>query len=821
MAEGGHDVDIAMLDADTPTYPGMSPLAQELVMLARLGGALPPAVAVGVAELDRLPDAVAALEAATGLRLDDPHAPLLLSVRSSFGHLRPGNRAVVDIGITSGTLAGVAARLGDERAAHDARRRFLERYGSVVCGLPDATFVPARAAAADLVGTDHLPVDALRHVCNRHEEQIEASGGLPVSSLERLRRIIEALSDRFVGPRPAGGAAVQPDHDGEVVLQAMAHGLPASGSTFVSSRDPASGATVAHAPGVADLLRLAEVERRDAYELDLVTAPSGEATIIGGRVAARSGTAAFRIAHDLVADGEIALTRAEAIGRITADHVEQILHPTFDEGDAPEPVTSGLGASPGAAAGAVAFSSDDAARRAAGGESVILVAQETSPEDMHGMEAAAGILTTRGGLASHAAVVARGWGTPAVCGAEEIQIGDETMSINGQLVRAGDQLSIDGSTGAVYLGSLTMTSTEPRPEFGTMLEWADEIRAGKLTVRANADTGADATAARGFGAEGIGLCRTEHMFLAEDRLPIMRQMILAATPGKEKMALARLRLAQRDDFVALLEAMDGLPVTVRLLDPPLHEFLPDLEELVVADARGELDAAGQDLLAAARVWHEQNPMIGTRGVRLAWLKPGLYEMQVTALVDAVNQRLAAGGDPHVEVMIPLTVSGPELEGARGWVEDALAAGDIEPGRITIGTMVETPRAALRAAELAEHADFFSFGTNDLTQLTFGFSRDDVESRLMGRYLDEGLIEANPFEHLDEAGVGDLVRQAAEAGRAAKPGLKLGVCGEHGGDPASIAFLYRCGLDYVSCSPYRVPVARLAAAQAVLASASAE
>jgi pyruvate, orthophosphate dikinase len=395
-------------------------------------------------------------------------------------------------------------------------------------------------------------------------------------------------------------------------------------------------------------------------------------------------------------------------------------------------------------------------------------------------------------------------------------LGDNMMMVAGAdgttMVRAGDELSIDGSTGAVYLGALETTSAEPPAEFDVVLGWADEVRAGHLEVRANADTAADAATARANGAEGIGLCRTEHMFLTEDRLPIMRQMILAATPAKEKMALTRLRLAQRDDFVSLLAAMDGLPVTVRLLDPPLHEFLPDLEELAVAQAKGQLDAAGQELLAAARTWHEQNPMIGTRGVRLGWLKPGLYEMQVTALVEAVAERVAAGGDPQVEVMIPLTVTGPELAGARRWIERALGSAE---KRITIGTMIETPRAAQVAGELAEHVDFFSFGTNDLTQLTFGFSRDDVESRLMGLYLDEGLLEANPFEHLDTVGVGALVAAAAQAGRDVKPGLKLGVCGEHGGDPASIAFLLGVGLDYVSCSPYRVPVARLAAAQAVL------
>jgi pyruvate,orthophosphate dikinase len=447
------------------------------------------------------------------------------------------------------------------------------------------------------------------------------------------------------------------------------------------------------------------------------------------------------------------------------------------------------------------------------------VAQETSPEDVHGMEVAAGILTSRGGLASHAAVVARGWGTPAVCGAEEVVIGDEMFVVGDTMVAKGDRISIDGSTGIVMLGEASTSSAEPPAEFEEILGWADEIRAGRLAVRANADTGADAAQARTFGAEGIGLCRTEHMFLAKDRLPIVRDMILATSPARERAALTRLRLAQRDDFLPILEAMDGLPVTVRLLDPPLHEFLPDLDELLVADAKGELDEAGAQLLAAARAWSEQNPMIGTRGVRLGWLKPGLYEMQVRALVEAVAERVAAGGDPVVEVMIPLTVSAPELAGARGWIDDALAGDGSEAGRITVGTMIETPRAALVAGSLASHADFFSFGTNDLTQLTYGFSRDDVETSIMGLYLENDLLPSNPFEHLDIEAVAELVNIGAERGRATKPGLKLGICGEHGGDPQSIAVCLAAGLDYVSCSPYRVPVARLAAAQAVISERS--
>ncbi|MDQ3574619.1 MAG: PEP-utilizing enzyme, partial [Actinomycetota bacterium] len=452
-------------------------------------------------------------------------------------------------------------------------------------------------------------------------------------------------------------------------------------------------------------------------------------------------------------------------------------------------------------------------------EKVILVRSETSPEDVHGMIVAQGILTARGGLVSHAAVVARGWGKPAVVGAESVRIKGKSFTSAGVTVNQGDTLSIDGSTGQVVLGEVQLTVAEPPPQFALVLAWADEIREGRMAVRANADTGPDAKNARDFGAEGIGLCRTEHMFLGEERLPVVREMILAETPQQEEAALERLREAQKADFVEILEAMDGLPVTVRLLDPPLHEFLPRTEELAIKAATHGLSDEERDLFRAAETWHEFNPMLGTRGVRLGVIKPGLYAMQVRALMEAAADRVKAGGKPVVEVMIPLTVTREELGLARGWAVDAIAEatrGVEEPLDVKIGTMIETPRAALRADEIAEEADFFSFGTNDLTQMTFGFSRDDVEGRMMVAYLEQGLLKRNPFETIDQTGVGELVRVGAERGRRTRPDIKLGVCGEHGGDPESIALFADAGLDYVSCSPFRVPIARLAAAQAVLA-----
>jgi pyruvate,orthophosphate dikinase len=484
-------------------------------------------------------------------------------------------------------------------------------------------------------------------------------------------------------------------------------------------------------------------------------------------------------------------------------------------------LTKGLAASPGAAVGKAVFTADEAADAAEQGEKVILVRNETSPEDVHGMAAAEGILTARGGLVSHAAVVARGWGKPAVCGAEAVRISGDAFTVGDVMVRKGDVISIDGTTGEVVLGEVGLIAGETPAEFDTVLGWADEIRSSgrAFGVRANADTGADAAKAKELGAEGIGLCRTEHMFLGEDRLPVVRAMILADTPEEEESALARLLEVQRQDFIEVLEAMDGLPVTVRLLDPPLHEFLPDVEELAVKEALSGLGDEERELLAAARAWREANPMLGTRGVRLGVVKPGLYAMQVRALVEAAAARVAAGGRPVVEIMIPLTITREELALAREWVEEAIGASDAETGdmAITIGTMVETPRAAVRADELAEAADFFSFGTNDLTQMTFGFSRDDVEGRIMSTYLELGLLPRNPFETIDVAGVGALVRLGVERGRATRPDIKLGVCGEHGGDAESVIFFYDVGLDYVSCSPFRVPIARLAAAQAVIGS----
>lgn len=479
----------------------------------------------------------------------------------------------------------------------------------------------------------------------------------------------------------------------------------------------------------------------------------------------------------------------EAVLSVDCKDVEAVLHGQMDI--TAEPFAKGLGASPGAASGRVYFTADDAADAYDRGEDIILVAVETSPEDVHGMELAEGILTTRGGLASHAAVVARGWGKPAVCGASDIEIVDKSLVSGDTTVYEGQLISIDGTTGLIFVGAGAVVASDPPPELEVILRLADQVRQSKLAVRANADNGVDAAKARAFGAEGIGLCRTEHMFLG-DRLPALRRVITASNDAQEAAGLAALLELQQKDFEEIFEAMDGLPVTIRLLDAPLHEFCPDIETLV-----------------------EVNPMLGTRGVRLGILRPQIFKMQVQAVLGAVSARLRAGGDPQPEIMVPLIINQHELALVRGWILDEIDAAGLAYLEIPIGAMLETPRAVLSAADIAGHADFFSFGTNDLTQMTFGFSRDDVEASMMAHYLEHDLLPCNPFQTLDSV-VFAQVKAAAEGCRSANKNFKLGVCGEHGGDPASIAKFYEAGLDYVSCSPYRVPVARLAAAQAIAA-----
>jgi pyruvate,orthophosphate dikinase len=807
------------------------------------------------------------LERAMGKKLGNPDDPLLVSVRSGAKFSMPGMMdTVLNLGLNDQSVKGLADQTSDERFAFDSYRRFVSMYGRIVLGIDGARFDDPYDEAREASGSgrdSEIPAEALRSLVEQYKAVVEDETGqpFPQDPVDQLRGAIEAVFGSWNGARAVAYRVrerIPHDLGTAVTVQTMVFGNrdAQSGTGVGFTRDPATGAQGEYGDflinaqgedvvaGIRKTLPLAalreefpaifkelmtifrslEAHYRDMCDTEF-TIEQGKLWMLQTRVGKRTGRAALRMAVDMTRQRSWKITRAEAVTRVTADHLDQVLHPQFAH--APETLlTKGLPASPGAAVGRVYFDAQSAIAAAGRGEDVILVRSETSPEDVAGMIAAQGILTARGGLVSHAAVVARGWGKPAVVGAEEVQLRPKSFRVGEIVVAEGDVISIDGASGEVALAEVEMTTAEPPEEFETILDWADKIRRGRLTVRTNADNGPDATNARQFGAEGIGLCRTEHMFLAEDRLPIMRAMILADTDAEEAEALEKLRVAQKTDFLEILEAMDGLPVNVRLLDPPLHEFLPPTDELELKAATTGLDDAEERLLAAARTWHEVNPMIGTRGVRLGVLKPGLYGMQVRALVEAVVDRIAAGGRPKVEIMIPLTVSRAELGLARSWVTDAIAAEVTGlPKRvanridITIGTMVETPRAAVRAGEIAEEADFFSFGTNDLTQMTFGFSRDDIEGRLMKAYLELGLLARNPFETIDVDGVGALVEHAAREGRRTKPGLKLGICGEHGGDPESIGFFFRAGLDYVSCSPYRVPIARLAAAQAVIVSDS--
>ncbi len=810
------------------------------------------------------------LEKKMGKRLGDPVDPLLVSVRSGAKFSMPGMMdTVLNLGLNDRSVEGVAKQTDDERFAFDSYRRFVAMYGRIVLGIPGEEFDTLLDAAKELAGTSSdagIPVELLRYLVDAYQQIVERHTGAPFPQDpdEQLRGAIEAVFASWNGPRAIAYRVqerIAHDLGTAVNVQAMVFGNrdDNSGTGVGFTRDPATGAVgeygdfLVNAQGEdvvagirnteplsalkrqfpkihAELLAIfARLERhyRDMCDTEF-TIEQGKLWMLQTRVGKRTGRAALRMAVDMVSERAIKLTREEAIGRITGDHLDQVLHPQF-AGSGYTVLVKGLGASPGAAVGRVYLTADDAAAAAERGEAVILVRSETSPEDVHGMLAAEGILTARGGLVSHAAVVARGWGKPAVVGAEALRIGPHSFSVGDTVVNEGDWISVDGTNGTVVLGQVPVSQGETPPEFETVLGWADQVRAGHLGVRANADNGPDAANARRHGAEGIGLCRTEHMFLAEDRLPVVRRMILADTPAEEEEALEALRVAQKADFLEILEAMDGLPVTIRLLDPPLHEFLPSTEELSIKEATVGLTDEEEKLFEAAKQWHEFNPMLGTRGVRLGGEARSLRD--AGAGPDGGRRRprrgrRAPGGRDHDPAHRHPRGAGPgpvlgrdrwrhlaparRLKGQEG--AKGPAKGTLE---VLIGTMIETPRAALRAGEIAEEADFFSFGTNDLTQMTFGFSRDDVEGRMMSAYLEKGLLKHNPFETVDADGVGELVRLGVERGRATRPSLKIGVCGEHGGDPESIATFARAGLDYVSCSPFRVPIARLSAAHAVL------
>ncbi len=821
---------------------------------------------------------VTKLEKAMGRKLGDARDPLLVSVRSGAKFSMPGMMdTVLNLGLNDESVVGIATVTNDERFAYDSYRRFIAMYGRIVLDISGELFdgpLEHAKQAAGVKSDAELTAQALKNLCTHYKDVVQKATGkpFPQEPRQQLRGAVEAVFASWNGARAIAYRVrerISHDLGTAVNVQTMVFGNrdQNSGTGVGFTRNAATGDNklygdflinaqgedvVAgirntetldhmklHFPKIhAELLAIfARLERhyKDMCDTEF-TIEQGKLWMLQTRVGKRTGAAALKMAVDMTAPqgkagAKWTISKQEAIMRVAADHLDQVLHPQF--AGTGKVLANGLAASPGAAVGRVYFTADDAVSADKRGEKVLLVRNETSPEDVHGMMVSQGILTARGGLVSHAAVVARGWGTPAIVGADAIKIDGKRFSVGDVTVNEGDVISIDGGTGQVMLGAMELAAAKPPPEFDKILAWADVVRKGKLGVRANADTGEDAANARKLGAEGIGLCRTEHMFLAPDRLPVVRRMILAETPQEETAALAELGRVQQIDFEQILAAMDGLPVTVRLLDPPLHEFLPSVEELRIKRATskrhwwkrgGGLSKTETAELAAAEEWAEHNPMIGIRGVRLGVMKPGLYAMQVRALMAAAAALRKKGKNPIVEVMVPLTVTREELAVARGWVQteiDNAVEGLKDKPKVTIGTMIETPRAALCADEIAEESDFFSFGTNDLTQLTFGFSRDDVESRMMPAYLEQGLLKRNPFETMDPGGVGRLVELGASLGRKTKPGLKLGVCGEHGGDPESIHQFYAAGLDYVSCSPFRVPIARLAAAQAIIGGSKGE
>jgi len=847
---GGKGANLAeMTNLGLPVPPGFTISTDACKAYLAAGGQLPDGL------MDEVAQALSALEDAMGRRLGDDVDPLLVSVRSGAPFSMPGMMdTVLNLGLNDRSVAGLKKQTGSDRFAQDSYRRFIQMFGKIVLEVPGGAFDEVFEQAAEQKGGEQrLDAYDLGALVERFKGIVREHSGrdFPTNPQDQLREAIEAVFRSWNGRRARDYRKLEgiPDDLGTAVnVQAMVFGNKGddSGTGVAFTRDPATGERVpygdfltnaqgedvvagvrvtqklaalanhfpeAHAQLVEYMATL-ESHYHDMCDIEF-TIEQGRLFMLQTRIGKRTAAAALRMATEMVDEGLI--DKREAVMRVRPAQLDQLLHPQFDPDARYEPLAKGLNASPGAAVGQVAFTADDAETRAADGTPVILVRPETSPDDLHGMIAAQGILTSRGGLVSHAAVVARGMGKPAVCGAEAVRIDlrNRRFNVGATVVSEGDLISINGTTGEIVLGEVPVITPEPTGPFTTLLEWADGFR--RLRVRTNADTPEDSARARAFGAQGIGLCRTEHMFLG-DRLPVVQRMILADEEAEEQQALAELEAMQKADFVGILEAMDGLPVTVRLLDPPLHEFLPDIEELVVAEALGQLDDKGHELLAAARSWQEANPMLGTRGCRLGIVKPGLYKMQVRALMEAAVERAQVGGTPVVEVMIPLVVTAPELELlVRETHEAAEEVFERTGGRVDylVGTMVETPRAAIDAATIAEVAEFFSFGTNDLTQMTFGFSRDDVEGRIMSRYIEDKLLTANPFETLDQQGVGQLVRWAAQRGREARADLKLGICGEHGGDPASVAFCHEVGLDYVSCSPFRVPLARLAAAHAAL------
>jgi pyruvate,orthophosphate dikinase len=850
-----------------------------LAEMTRLGFNVPPGFTVTTeackeyVKLGGFPDglweetvaAVHRIEEKTGKKFGDSENPLLVSVRSGAPFSMPGMMdTVLNLGLNDETIKGLIARTGDERFAYDAYRRFIQMFSDIVLKVDRNLFeheITARKEQKGLSSDTDLTAEDWKELVAIFKDIVKRETGqdFPTEPWEQLKLAIKAVFDSWNNPRAQVYRRINriPDDLGTGVnVQAMVFGNmgndSATGVAF--TRNPSTGENeifgeyLVNAQGedvvagirtpqpiskmkdeipeayeqLTQLMKQLEKHYRDMQDIEF-TVEKGRLFMLQTRSGKRTARAAIKIAVDMVEEGLI--TKEEAVMRVNPAQLDQLLHPMIDPDADVTVLTKGLPASPGAATGKVVFDADEAEERGKKGEKVILVRWETTPDDIHGIVEAQGILTSHGGMTSHAAVVARGMGKPCVSGAEEVKIDEKNrLFVVGEVtVRDGDVITIDGTTGRVMLGEVPLIPPRVTTDLEKLLAWADEIRT--LGVRTNADTPADAKRAREFGAEGIGLCRTEHMFFGEDRLPWVQKMILAESDEARAEALDRLLPMQRSDFEGIFEVMSGLPVTIRLLDPPLHEFLPNYTDIMVrlaemkAEGAPEAEIHEQEVLARkVKAMSEMNPMLGLRGCRLGLTFPGIYEMQVRAIMEAAVAVKKRGFEPVVEIMIPLVSEERELEVLKerlAAVAEAVLSEQGETIPYRFGTMIELPRAALTADEIAKHAEFFSFGTNDLTQTTYGFSRDDAEAKFLPRYLEEKILKDNPFEVLDQKGVGKLVQMAAELGRSTNPDIKLGICGEHGGEPRSIEFCHRIGLTYVSCSPFRVPIARLAAAQAAL------
>ncbi|KTT72831.1 pyruvate, phosphate dikinase [Sphingomonas endophytica] len=861
---GGKGANLAeMASIDLPVPPGFTISTEMCTRYYEEGERFPDSLKAEVAE------GIAHIEQVTGKRFGDAADPLLVSVRSGARVSMPGMMdTVLNLGLNDRTVEGLAAASGNERFAWDSYRRFIQMYSDVVLELDHGAFEEALEIAKEDRGytlDTELSAADWRELVAEYKGLVEKEWGKPFPQdvhdqlwgavgavfgswqserakvYRRLNHIpgdwgtavnVQAMVFGNMGDTSATGVAFTRDpskgdraYYGEFLINAQGEDVVAGIRTpqylTKAAREEAGAKPLSMEEALpqvytelAAVFDKLETHYRDMQDIEF-TVERGKLWMLQTRSGKRTAKAALKIAVEMASEGLI--TREEAITRVEPQALDQLLHPTLDPNAARDVLTKGLPASPGAASGLVVFDADTAERMAADGKAVILVRTETSPEDIHGMHAAKGILTARGGMTSHAAVVARGMGRPCVSGAGSLSISakDKVLRVGAREVREGDMLTIDGATGEVMVGEVATIQPELAGDFGTLMEWADEVR--RLKVRANAETPLDCRTARDFGAEGVGLCRTEHMFFDAARITAVRQMILAEDEAGRRAALEKLLPEQRADFTAIFEVMAGLPVTVRLLDPPLHEFLPH-EENEFAEVATATGLPIDQLKRRAAELHEFNPMLGHRGCRLGVTYPEIYETQARAIFEAaIDVAEKSGEAPIPEVMIPLVGTKRELELMKTVVDTAAREVFAERGRTIeylVGTMIELPRAALRAGEIAEAGEFFSFGTNDLTQTTLGVSRDDA-SRFLGAYVEKGIYARDPFVSLDVEGVGELVELAAERGRQTRPNIKLGICGEHGGDPASIAFCEQVGLDYVSASPYRVPIARLAAAQAAL------